>query len=152
MKYFVYSKNASEDDQSLLYVAEDKIKDFAVLEYNVKTMEYCGVMIEAESPVMAHEVFNYRAEGEIYSTEEPTETSKAKRLYSVLQAMMPKSEEVKPKSEIAGSLREINLKIAALAKFLKKYGKSELDEQAIFNSLKEEYIKIFIGLGYPDSE
>lgn len=74
-KFYVYTvSDNTPNERQCIYVDSEKILGFAAHEFEPSRHVYSGVMVEADNPSHAHEVYN-TFNGEIIWTDEPTETA-----------------------------------------------------------------------------
>jgi len=100
-RFYVYTiKDDDPFNRDCLYVKESSIEDFALAEFEPSSMIFSGVLIEADNPHHAHEIYNLSGDGQILWVDEPKVTVKKRQAFKARGRLM--------KSKLKGLLETLN--------------------------------------------
>ena len=168
-KFYVYAvKTEKEDERTCVYVDEKVIKEFALHQFEPQHMEYSGVMVEADDPSQAHQVYNTFSGGEIMWVDEPTYTFKKRQAFEAKNKLMSSKlgelSDVLAKAELAAAKLAIhayakglsmdtltmNERLSRMADLVRQTSKNNPEVSALdlYDKLKANYIEKLQGYTY----
>jgi len=110
-KFYVYAvKTDAPGERTCVYVDEKVIKEFALHQFEPQHMEYSGVMVEADDPTQAHEVYNTFSGGEILWVDEPTFTFKKRQAFDAKSKLV--SSKLNELSDVLGKAEQAATRLA----------------------------------------
>jgi len=88
-RFYVYTiKDDDPFNRDCLYVNEKSIEDFSLAEFEPSSMIFSGVLIEADNPHHAHEIYNLSGDGQILWVDEPKVTVKKRQAFDAKSRLM----------------------------------------------------------------
>ena len=157
-KYFVYAVTGDlTREQSYAFVIDDKAAEFAPEGFRPAIMTYTGIMVEADSPKEANEVYNRPTEygGDYMMADEPVEMVLKRQVYDAKRRMLPELKDAlralvqassKSSAQIlsvrlAQQLIDLNASMSRLARLVQQTRVStpELSVEAIYDRIKKSY-------------
>jgi hypothetical protein len=175
-KFYVYAVKDEGTDNvgKYIYINEENIEGFAENEFNPYVMDYSGVVVEADNPQHAHEIYmSFGQDGNIFWTDEPTCTMNRRRVYDArrrmlkaqqfreLQQALKQSEQTANRlaahafaKGISLDLIKINTRLCRLAELIHSMfkGQSECTVEQLYDRLRKQYIQILLGYEYEGPE
>lgn len=164
-RFYVYTiKDDDPFNRDCLYVDEVKIEEFALVEFESRSMIFSGVLVEADNPHHAHEIYNLNEKGEILWVDEPKATLKKREVFEA-KAQLLKSKlsdllNVLSDAEKAASRLAINALIAGIELHFEKINKdmsymarlvqrfSKDPAEIIYLKIKKKYLEQLRELQY----
>lgn len=167
MKYYVYVEKEDNETKNHIFVVN--LKEFANTAYNPNTMEFTGVIIDADNALSAKVIYDSPTENSsvfgktnILWSDEPLETIE-KRHNTIPDKLIKLQDAVKKAEQaayslqasmltiqIAEELQTIHYKMEQLAHIIRltSTNSPHTTELDIFKTLKEKYIEQFKQLPY----
>jgi len=165
-KYFVYAvMGNTPENRTYAYVASEDAAGFAINGFKPATMTYTGIMVEADSPLKANDVYNRPTEhgGDFIMADEPKEIVMKRKAYDAQQRLVANfMPELKDKLQellhltsrataqqiavrIAHQLTDLNATLSELARQIRAASADtpELNAEAIYERIKQTYIERF---------
>lgn len=110
-KFYVYAvKTDAPGERTCVYVDEQVIEKFALHQFEPQHMEYSGVMVEADDPTQAHEVYNTFSGGEILWVDEPVFTLRKRQAFDAKAKLM--GSKLNELSEVLGKAEQAATRLA----------------------------------------
>lgn len=170
-KFYVYAMTTdAPDERSCIYVDVESIELFALHQFQPHSMEYSGVMVEADNAQDAHEVYNTFGDGAIIWTDEPIFTVKKRQAFEAKTSLMKSklstladalghAEEAAMKLAIHAcakgisiDLIKMNEHISRMADLVRQTSEDspEVTSQELYERLKQRYIEQLTRYDYDD--
>lgn len=163
-QYYVYNIK-SDDKESRVHAFVENPLIFAMDVYDPETMEFSGVLVEADSPEQAQKVYlQPQAEDILISCCEPIETvtKRKKHKFSSVNTAVDKLEIASLKlriqtlaAEVALDFYSMSQKISELSRLIRKTSSSKekvLTSKDIYGLLLKKYTDVFAKLKYKPGE
>lgn len=162
-RFYVYTiKDDDPFNRDCLYVNEAKIEEFALAEFEPISMIFSGVLVEADNPQQAHEIYNLAESGEILWVEEPISTVKKRQSFEAKTRLMKSKlkglldtlgDAEKAASRLAISalikgielhLEKVNRDMSYMARLVQRISKDSperLELEEIYIRIKKKYVE-----------
>jgi hypothetical protein len=161
-KFYVYAvKTDKTKERTCVYVDEQVIEQFALHQFEPHHMEFSGVMVEADSPQEAHEVYNTFGMNEIVWTDEPACTFKKRQAFNgknqLMNSKLNSLADALGKAEQAATqlaihayakgismdLIQLNDRLSRMADLVRQSSNNspEVTSQELYERLKKRYIE-----------
>ncbi|MCV0439706.1 MAG: hypothetical protein K5880_13855 [Hydrogenophaga sp.] len=162
-KFYVYAvKTDDPEKRTCVYVDEQVIEKFALHQFEPQHMEYSGVVVEADDPSHAHQVYNtFGEDGEIMWVDEPTFTAKKRQAFdarsklagsklSQLSEVLSQAEQAAARLAIHAYAKglsmdtlNMNERLSRMADAVRRTSKNspEVTTQDLYERLKKNYIE-----------
>jgi len=150
-KFYVYVMRDPSNTKFNLYVDETNMEEFVRRHFRPAQMQYSGVMVEADDRPHAHKIYqSLEEEGEIFWTDEPTETALKRRQFDIVKSSLDKSQHLglqlaigQLTKRLAADFISINKQFSLMARLVRSVTQDnpEMAVEEIYDKLKEKYIE-----------